>query len=281
MNSTPAQAPDPTTTRLLADAGTAAGVGGGQIVIDDVGKVFYGRDAAHAVVALDRINLDIKQGEFVALVGPSGCGKSTLLMTIAGLVEPSTGLIRIDGLEVKEPRRSVGIMFQTPELFLWRTVLDNVMLPIDVFGYSRAKYLPRAADLIRMTGLEGFEGAYPHELSGGMRQRAALCRVLVADPASILMDEPFGALDELTRERLNLELLRIWDESRKTVVFVTHNIGEAVFLADRVVVMGTQPGRILADLSIDLPRPRDFSCLKSTTYQDHVFEIRETLGISK
>ena len=253
----------------------------GAITVDGVSKDFAQRDRHDVFRALDDVRMSIRPGEFVSLVGPSGCGKSTLLMILAGLVNSTNGTVTIDGTAVAAPRRSVGLMFQTPELFSWRTVLDNVLLPIDVFRLDRRRYLERARELLRLVGLGGSERAYPHELSGGMRQRVALCRVLVADPSIVLMDEPFGALDEFTREHLNLELLRIWDETKKTVVFVTHNIGEAVFLSDRVFVMGTGPGRLLASVEVDLPRPRDFTCLQAATYIEHVRQIRELLGISR
>jgi NitT/TauT family transport system ATP-binding protein len=172
-------------------------------------------------------------------------------------------------------------MFQTPELFRWRNVIDNVLLPVDVFGLDRATYLPRARQLLHLVGLEAFEKAYPQELSGGMEQRTALCRVLVSDPAIVLMDEPFGALDEFTRERLNVELLRIWDATHKTVVFVTHNIAEAAFLSDRVVVMGTRPGRVLEEVTVPLPRPRTVETMREPKFHETLYRIRDLLGLSR
>ena len=200
---------------------------------------------------------------------------------IGGLLTPSTGEIRVGGHEVAGPRRDVGVMFQTPVLFPWRTVLENVLLPIEVFGLERAAAMDKARGILRLVGLDGREGAYPRELSGGMQQRAALSRVLITDPPIILMDEPFGALDEFTRERMNLEILRIWQEGRQTIVFVTHSIAEAVFLADRVVVMGTAPGRVLAVIDVPLPRPRSIDLMKSPEFAATVFEVREYLGVAR
>ena len=252
----------------------------GSIHVHGVTKVYQSRKSVDPVVAVQSVDFAIGAGEFVSLVGPSGCGKSTLLMTIAGLTEPTKGRVVIDGQPVTGPRRSVGVMFQTPELFRWRNVIENVLLPVDVFGLDRKTYLPRARELLQLVGLEAFEKAYPQELSGGMEQRTALCRVLVADPAIVLMDEPFGALDEFTRERLNIELLRIWDASRKTVVFVTHNIAEAVFLSDRVVVMGTRPGRVLEDIEVPLARPRSVESMREPAFHETLYRIRDLLGLS-
>jgi NitT/TauT family transport system ATP-binding protein len=258
---------------------TQSGVG--SIVVDDVSKVYQSRKGVEPVVAVQGVSFSIAPGEFVSLVGPSGCGKSTLLMMTAGLIPVTRGRVTIDDKPVTGPRRSVGVMFQTPELFRWRNVLENVLLPVDVFNLDRKQYTPRARELLRLVGLESFEKAYPQELSGGMEQRTALCRVLVADPSIVLMDEPFGALDEFTRERLNVELLRIWDATRKTVVFVTHNIGEAVFLSDRVIVMGTAPGRVLEDVRVELPRPRSIESLREPGYHATLYRIRDLLGLSR
>lgn len=258
---------------------TTAPIETGHIGVESITKTFSMRRGTGTVNALHDINLDIRPGEFVSFVGPSGCGKSTLLKVIAGLSPPTHGRVHIDGDEVRGPRRSVGIMFQTPELFPWRTVEKNVLLPIEIFGHDKDYHAKRARKLIEMVGLSGFESALPRELSGGMQQRVALSRVLVADPDIILMDEPFGALDEFTREKLNIELLRIWDDERKTVAFVTHNIQEAVFLSDRVVVMGTDPGHVLATIDIALPRPRTASVMKQHAYTEYVFDIRARLGL--
>jgi NitT/TauT family transport system ATP-binding protein len=253
----------------------------GRIVVDGVSRTFADRTGSGELVALSGIDLVVEPGDFVSLVGPSGCGKSTLLMIIAGLLPASAGEVTIDGQAITSPRRSVGLMFQTPELFPWRNVIENVLLPVDVFGWGRSRHLERARELLRLVGLEGFERAHAHELSGGMQQRTALCRVLMGDPGVILMDEPFGALDEFTRERLNLELLRIWESTGKTIVFVTHNIGEAVFLSSKVVVMGTNPGRVLRIVPIELERPRSYAALRERAYSDRVFEIRELLGVGR
>ena len=253
----------------------------GRIAIEGVGKVFTPRRGSEPVEAVREVDVDVSPGEFVSLVGPSGCGKSTLLKMIAGLLEPSGGRITVDGVPVTSPRRSVGMMFQTPELFPWRTVLKNVLLPIEIFGHDKAFHRQRAMELLDLVGLTEFSAALPRELSGGMQQRVALCRVLVTDPSVVLMDEPFGALDEFSRERLNVELLRIWDATRKTIIFVTHNINEAVFLSDRVVVMGTRPGRVLSVIDVPLGRaePRTQQTMRAKAFTDTVFEVRGLLGL--
>src|SRR5438067_5024543 len=209
-----------------------------------------------SVVALEEIGFTVREGEFVAIVGPSGCGKSTLLKILAGLLPATRGEVRLRSLPVTGPRRDIGVVFQSPVLFPWRTVLENVLLPVDVQRLDRAKHRARALDLLALVGLSGFEERYPWELSGGMQQRVAITRSLIHNPALLLMDEPFGALDAMTRETMNLELQRIWLERRKTVLFVTHSIAEAVFLADRILVMTPRPGRLLDNVDVDLPRPR-------------------------
>ncbi len=225
------------------------------IEIEQIGKVYQSR-GRESIRALDGIDLAIEANEFVTIVGPSGCGKSTLLKMIGGLLAPSSGTIRLDGREVRAPSRDVGIVFQSAVLMCWRTVLDNVLLAVEILGLDRQTYRARARELLALVGLAGFEQRLPRELSGGMQQRAAICRALVYNPRVLLMDEPFGALDALTREELALELLRIWDEDKKTVLFVTHSIPEAVLLADRVVVMTPRPGRVADVIRVDLPRPR-------------------------
>lgn len=252
----------------------------GDIALIGVAKFFKRRQDDHLLEALHDVTLDIRAGSFVSLVGPSGCGKSTLLKIVAGLIPQTRGEVRIGGTSVASPRRSVGIMFQTPELLPWRNVIENALLPIDVFRMDRRAYLNRARSILAMVGLSDFERAYPRELSGGMQQRVALSRTLIADPDILLMDEPFGALDEFTREHLDMQLLRLWEESHKTVLFVTHNIGEAIFLSERVVVMGNRPGRLLDDIMVPLPRPRHISHMRSPEYVDTVFRVRELLGIS-
>ncbi len=235
------------------------------------------------VVALDSIDFAIGDGEFVAVVVPSGCGKSTLLKILAGLSPASSGSAFLRGTPIVGPRRDIGVVFQSPVLFPWRSVLDNVMLPADVQHLDRPRHQRAARELLALVGLAGFERRYPWELSGGMQQRVSIVRALIHDPALLLMDEPFGALDAMTRDDMALELLRIWGESdlerdqRKTVLFVTHSIGEAVFLSDRVVVMSARPGRIAADLRIDLPRPRTVEARASEAFGKLSLDIFRTL----
>jgi NitT/TauT family transport system ATP-binding protein len=243
------------------------------IVVSDLEKTYTTKGRA-LVKALGGISLAIDHGEFVTIVGQSGCGKTTLLKILAGLLARSAGAVTLRGEPVNGPRRDIGVVFQDPVLLPWRTVLDNVMLPIEVLRLSRDTYRGRAVELLRLVGLDGFEDKYPHELSGGMRQRVALARALVHDPSLLLMDEPFGALDAMTREFMNLELLRIWQEAKKTVVFITHSIPEAVFLADRVVVMSARPGRIQEVVTVDLPRPRDLDMMASDEFGVYTRKIR-------
>jgi NitT/TauT family transport system ATP-binding protein len=219
------------------------------------------RTADGPVESLRPLSFDIGEGEFMAIVGPSGCGKSTLLKMVAGLLPASAGEIAIEGKRVDGPPDNIGIVFQAPVLLAWRTVIDNVLLQIDMRRLSRKAYLPKARALLQMTGLADFARKLPWQLSGGMQQRASICRALVHDPAVLLMDEPFGALDAMTREKMNLELQRIWYETRKTVMFITHSIPEAVFLADRVLVMTERPGTIAAIYDVALPRPRSLSMM--------------------
>jgi NitT/TauT family transport system ATP-binding protein len=229
------------------------------------------------LIALESVSLSVRSGEFVSLVGPSGCGKSTVLNIVAGLTRPSGGAVAIDGERVSAPRRDIGMMFQSPVLLPWRTNLDNVLLPAEVFGLQRSGFVDKALGLLRLAGLQDFAKRYPFELSGGMQQRVAICRMLLCDPKVLLMDEPFSALDEMSREYLNLQLLRLWEEHRKTVIFVTHNIGEAVFLSDRVVVMSARPGRIAQVMTVDLPRPRSRATLLSEAFFRSVTNVRKTL----
>jgi NitT/TauT family transport system ATP-binding protein len=231
------------------------------------------------VHALRDVDLAVGQGELVVVVGPSGCGKSTLLRIVAGLDTATTGTAEVNGRPVRAPIASVGMVFQDPLLMRWRTALDNVMLPVEVLRLDRAAHRRQALDLFRLVGLAGFEHRYPHELSGGMQQRVALARALIHNPALLLMDEPFAALDEITRESMALELLRIWEETGKTILFVTHSIAEAVFLADRVVVMAARPGVVRATITIDLPRPRTAKLRGQLRYAEHCQEIREQLGL--
>jgi NitT/TauT family transport system ATP-binding protein len=243
------------------------------IAVSNLEKTYRTRGRA-LVRALAGISLDIGDGEFVTIVGQSGCGKTTFLKILAGLLSRSAGHVTLRGRAVDGPSRDIGIVFQDPVLLPWRTVLDNVMLPVQVLGLDWTASRRRALHLLDLAGLQGFEDKYPHELSGGMRQRVALARALVHDPSLLLMDEPFGALDAMTREFMNLELLRIWREARKTVVFITHSIPEAVFLADRVVVMSARPGRIVEVVTVDLPRPRDLDMMASDEFGVYTRKIR-------
>jgi NitT/TauT family transport system ATP-binding protein len=233
---------------------------------------------ASAIAALHEISFSVGDGEFLSIVGPSGCGKSTLLKVLAGLMPASGGEALLNGSPIEGPRRDIGMVFQSPVLFPWRSVLGNVLLPADVQRLDRRRMIERARALIALVGLSGFEDRYPWELSGGMQQRVALVRALVHDPALLLMDEPFGALDALTRESMNVELQRIWLDRRKTVVFVTHSTSEAVFLADRVMVMTARPGRIGDMLDIDLPRPRTLDVMTTERFGAYVRRIRAGLN---
>jgi NitT/TauT family transport system ATP-binding protein len=233
----------------------------------------YGR--ADGVVALTDIDCAVGDGEFLSIVGPSGCGKSTLLKILAGLLSRTSGDALLNGTSIDGPR---GVVFQSPVLFPWRSVLGNVLLPVDVQQLGREKMKQRALDLLALVGLTGFEHRYPWELSGGMQQRVALVRALIHDPALLLMDEPFGALDAMTREQMNVELQRIWMERRKTVVFITHSTSEAVFLADRVMVMTPRPGKIGDLFEVDLPRPRTLDLMTSEKFGVYVRRIRKSLN---
>jgi NitT/TauT family transport system ATP-binding protein len=224
------------------------------LCVQGLSKVYATHDGP--VRALDRVSVRARRGEFLSVLGPSGCGKSTLLMIVAGLLRPSSGAVIIDGAPVTRPRTDIGIVFQNPVLLEWRTALGNVMLQAEAKKLERQGALARARDLLRAVGLSGFEDKYPHELSGGMRQRVSLCRALIHDPSQLLMDEPFGALDALTRDQLVLDLQQIWNERRMTVLFITHSVPEAVFLSDRIMVMTPRPGRVDRVIDIDLPRPR-------------------------
>jgi NitT/TauT family transport system ATP-binding protein len=232
------------------------------------------------VHALDAISTVVREHEFVSVVGPSGCGKSTLLLIVSGLVPPSLGSVRIGGSLVARPYTDLGIVFQRDILLEWRTALQNVLLQAEIRGLDRTTALKRARMLLDLVGLDGFEHRYPGELSGGMRQRVAICRALLHDAPLLLMDEPFGALDALTRDQMNLDLERIWERNRKTVLFITHSIPEAVFMSDRVLVMSRRPGTIDADLPIELPRPRTLVLRDAPEFAGYVSAIRRIFEAS-
>jgi NitT/TauT family transport system ATP-binding protein len=250
------------------------------IEIRGVGKTYH--SARGSLRALAPIDLAIAEQQFVSLVGPSGCGKSTLLMIVAGLLAPSEGEVCIRSTPVAGPYIDLGIVFQRDVLLDWRDALSNVLLQAEMRDQDRRAWEPRARELLRLVGLEGMDRKFPWELSGGMRQRVAICRALLHDPPLLLMDEPFGALDALTRDQLNLELQHIWFTTRKTVLFVTHSISEAVFLADRVVVMSPRPGQIVETIDVELPRPRRLAVRESPefgAYSQRIRTIFEQLGI--
>lgn len=241
----------------------------------DALEVHYQSHSGSRIHALNGVSLDIARGEFVALLGPSGCGKTTLLKTLAGLMEGThEGHVHLDGQPITGPNLNVGVVFQEPTLLPWRTVLDNVLLPIEVRRLPVTQWAGKARDLLALLGLAGFEDRHPWELSGGMRQRVSICRALLMNPSLLLMDEPFGALDAMTRDELNLELQRVWMGDSKTVFFVTHSIPEAVFLGDRVVVMSPSPGRIVEVVDVNLSRPRELDIRESPEFGSMVRHIR-------
>jgi NitT/TauT family transport system ATP-binding protein len=246
------------------------------IDFDGVSKT-YRTSSGEEIRALDRVDLAIAKGEFLAIVGPSGCGKSTLIKILAGLTGATSGTARVAGDVSQGPRPDIGIVFQEATLLPWHTILRNVLVPADIARIPRAKVKGRALELLELVGLKGFENRYPNELSGGMQQRVAICRALLRDPSIMLMDEPFGALDALTRDYMNMELLRIWQAQQNTIVFVTHSISESVLLSDRVVVMSARPGRILDEVEIELPRPRDLRMVSSAPFGAHAERIRALL----
>jgi NitT/TauT family transport system ATP-binding protein len=231
------------------------------------------------VVALEGIDLEVGAGEFVSLIGPSGCGKSTLLRIVGDLTEPTDGEVVVNGKPARRARidRDYGIVFQDAVLYDWRTVAKNIALPLEMLGWERRRRSDRVGEMLELVELTGFESHHPWQLSGGMQQRVAIARALSFDPALLLMDEPFGALDEMTRERLNMELLRIWEQAGSTIVFVTHSIAEAVFLSTRVVVMSPRPGRIADVVPIDLARPRTVETREQPRFFELVTQVRELL----
>ena len=257
----------------IAPANEAAGsVTADAISVRDLSKGYPSRGGC--VKALEKTSFDVKEGEFVAVVGPSGCGKSTLLKILAGVLPASTGSARLRGSPIDGPRRDIGVAFQSPVLLPWRTVLQNVLLPLDVQRVQGDRCTKLALELLELVGLRDFAYRYPRELSGGMQQRVGIARALVHDPALLLMDEPFGALDAMTREQMNIELQRIWLERRKTVLFITHSIPEAVFLADRVMVMSPRPGKIVDMMRVDIPRPRRLEMMNLPQFCGIVSSLR-------
>jgi NitT/TauT family transport system ATP-binding protein len=258
--------------RPAAYASSAGGTGARSALSDGAPAIeLFGvtknfADGQKIVSALGPIDLAIESGSFVSVVGPSGCGKSTLLRLVAGLEAPTEGRLKRYGAELDGPSREVGIVFQDHVLFPWASVLENVMLPADVLSLPKASALERAHWLLELTGLRDFAGHKPHMLSGGMKQRAAFCRAVLADPQILLLDEPFGALDALTREELSLELSRLWQDLGRTALLITHDIGEAILLGDRLIIMSDRPGRIRLDMRVDLPRPRDVDTVKNPRF---------------
>jgi NitT/TauT family transport system ATP-binding protein len=252
------------------------------VTLNNVGMIFNaGRP--NQTVALEDICLTVEPGEFISLIGPSGCGKSTLLRLVGDLIRPTAGEIQVNGKSAHQARldQDYGMVFQAPVLFEWRTILKNVMLPLELRGLSRAEQQKRAHDLLRLVELAGFEHHYPWQLSGGMQQRTAIARALAIQPKLLLMDEPFGALDEMTRERMNLELHKIWRETETTVIFVTHSIAEAVFLSTRIVVMSARPGQLLREIAVPLTLPRGEHTREETAYFEVETEVREWLRKAK
>jgi NitT/TauT family transport system ATP-binding protein len=253
------------------------------ITLSGLNKTFRTSDLT--VEALRDVSAEIDDGEFVSIIGPSGCGKSTLLRLVSGLIPPTDGEVFVDGARVEGPAGNIGFVFQAPTLLKWRTVFNNVMFPVEVLASQRRLTAPkeayedRARLLLDMAGLHEFPDAYPKQLSGGMQQRVSICRALIHDPELLLMDEPFGALDEFTRERMNEELLKIWRETQKTVIFVTHHIPEAVFLSDRILVMSPRPGTFLGEIVVDLPRPRIADMRESVEFLEQVVATRHLIGI--
>lgn len=244
--------------------------------IRNLRKVYVTRDGE--LEALGSVSFDVHKREFVSIVGPSGCGKTTLLKIIAGLLEKTEGEIVVNQSSF-DRTREVGFVFQKPLLLHWRKIIDNVLLPIEILKLDRKKYMDRAHDLLKLVGLDGFEQRYPNELSGGMQQRVSIARALIHDPKLILMDEPFGALDAITREKMNLELLRIWSEAQKTILFITHEINEAVFLSDRVIVLSARPSRMVGSYDIELERPRSLQQKATAEFGKYTVDIYQNLEV--
>ena len=240
----------------------------------NIGKVFQGRHG-NPVTALENLNIEMGEREFVSIVGPSGCGKSTFMLLLAGLEKPSHGEIMVGGEKVSGPNPQRSVVFQEYLLFPWKTVLGNVEFALQLKKVPKTERRARAARFIELVGLKGFEHHHPHQLSGGMKQRVALARALITDPKVLLLDEPFGALDAMTRESMQIELMRIWEAAQCTMLFITHSISEAIYLSDRVLIMSERPGRIIADMTIDLPRPRTRETFLSGAFREYEKQLKE------
>ncbi|OOM80499.1 ABC transporter ATP-binding protein [Clostridium sp. BL-8] len=249
-----------------------------EIKIENLSMVYQDKNGGEPVTALKNVNLEVKEGEFISLLGPSGCGKTTLLRIIADLLQPSSGKVTVRGQTPRDIRlqKKYGIVFQNPVLYDWRTVRRNVCMPMELLGMPKPKRTERVTEMLDLVGLTNFGKHYPYELSGGMQQRVGIARALAINPEILLMDEPFSALDEFTREKLHEDLLNIWTKTKKTVIFVTHNISEAVFLSDKVVVLSPHPGRVSAVIDIDIPRPRNMESKQTTQFYDYITKIRNS-----
>lgn len=245
------------------------------IVLKNIRKSYESKEGS--ILAIEDITFEVEEGDFVVIVGPSGCGKSTLLKVVAGLLSFDRGSIKFRGKEISGPVRDIGMIFQEPALLRWKTVIGNILAPIELMGMNKKEYEQKAKELLKLTNLGGFENKYPSELSGGMQQRVSICRSLVYDPSLLLMDEPFGALDAMTREKMNLELLEIWRESKKTILFVTHSIPEAAFMADSVVALTDRPSRINEKITIDLERPRTLTTKTENKYDEYTEKLYQLM----
>jgi NitT/TauT family transport system ATP-binding protein len=249
------------------------------LVVENIVKRFETQDGV--LTAVDDVSFNVVPGEFLSVIGPSGCGKSTLFNVIGGLMGGYDGCVAVGGETIRGPHASIGMIFQEESTFPWRNVIDNVAFPLEIAGMGKAERIERGRHFINLVGLNGFERRYPAELSGGMRQRVSICRALVHGPSMLMMDEPFGALDALTREQISMDIQRLWMETRKTALHITHSIPEAVLLADRVVVMGPRPGRIVEIIDIDLPRPRRLDQLPARfhEYSKRIRDIFKSKGV--
>jgi NitT/TauT family transport system ATP-binding protein len=243
----------------------------------EVHKYYKVRKGKEVIHALDGITFNVNDKEFICVVGPSGCGKTTLLKITCGLLSYDNGEVVVNGKNIKGPISNIGMVFQAPVLLAWRNIIGNIMLPVEILGLDNKKYQQNAMDLIKLVGLEGFDRRYPSELSGGMQQRVSICRALIHNPDLLLMDEPFGSLDAITRDKMNIELLRIWAETQKTILYITHNVPEAVFLADRVVVLSCRPAKVAEIVRINLPRPRTVDMQYTPQFRDHCQHVTQVI----